>query len=491
MKKSIIWMVITLMSIALIGLTSFQVYWINNAIKLNQKQFEQKVQQSLQLVAQRLEKKDAYDFTHNILRVYPNLLTQSTLTFGVPTMEYSSDDTSPIDLSLIWKKHAFWFNLPHPGAPPENQRLKKSEVVNVVIEEMFGKKRDVDERIDPSILKKMLEKEFFDKGIDLNYNFAVWSPFLDTVIYTSSNEKISEITHSPLRARLFPNDLFGSTHYLTVNFPDENAFLFKKIWATLATSVIFILIIIGCFTYAIYTIIRQKKLSEIKNDFINNMTHELKTPIATVGLACEALHEQEMRQNDAILLRYLDVIKDENNRLANQVEKVLQSALLDKPSFELKKSEVEINELIQNIAGKINVQLEARNGQMHMDLDADNPIIYGDYEHLSHVILNLLDNAIKYSMDDPEISIATSNRQDGVVIDVSDKGQGMRPEEQKRIFDKFYRVHTGDRHDVKGFGLGLSYVKSIVNMHGGDISVRSAVNHGSTFSVFLPYKDGE
>ncbi|UII28065.1 HAMP domain-containing histidine kinase [Fulvivirga maritima] len=491
MKKHIIWIVISLMSVALIGLTSFQVYWINNAIKLNQKQFEQKVQQSLQLVSQRLEKKDAYDFTHNILRVYPGVVSQNTLRIGVPTDGTNEDSSEVANPSYYWGHHAFWFNIVNPDMQAENQLLRKSEMINVVVEEMFGRKRSIHERVNPEVLESMLDKEFFERGIELNYDFAVWNPYMDSVLYTNTNNSLNTVKHSPLRARLFPNDILGNTHYLTVNFPDESAFLFREIWATLATSVVFILLIIGCFTYAIYTIIRQKKLSEMKNDFINNMTHELKTPIATVGLACEALHEKEMRENDGILLRYLDVIKDENNRLATQVEKVLQSALLDKPSFQLKNAELQLHDLIENVVSKIRVPLESKNGEVELNLKASNDIIQGDYEHLSHVVLNLLDNAMKYSPAAPLINISSFNIQDGIIIEISDHGKGMKQEELKRIFDKFYRVHTGDRHDVKGFGLGLSYVKSIVNMHGGDISVRSVLDQGSTFSIFLPFKNGE
>jgi two-component system, OmpR family, phosphate regulon sensor histidine kinase PhoR len=242
----------------------------------------------------------------------------------------------------------------------------------------------------------------------------------------------------------------------------------------------------GIFYTSMNTIMKQKKLAVIKNDFINNMTHEFKTPISTISLAVQVLKDDAIKKDENRLNRYIGIIQDENRRLGTQVEKVLQMALLDRGEVKLKLGMVNIHETIEQVLNNISVQIEQKDGIVNLELDADNPEIEVDEVHLTNIIYNLIDNANKYSPEKPEITIRTENVDNGLKISVLDKGIGMSKEQLSRIFEKFYRVPTGNLHDVKGFGLGLSYVKKMVESHNGSINVESKLGEGTVFEVVLP-----
>jgi two-component system phosphate regulon sensor histidine kinase PhoR len=266
--------------------------------------------------------------------------------------------------------------------------------------------------------------------------------------------------------------------------------IFNSIWYNLGASLLFVGIILGCFVYTIYVILFQKKLSEMKTDFINNMTHEFKTPIATISLATDSIVSPKVSANPEKVKRFASIIKQENKRMNDQVEKVLQMAKLDKSKLNLNLSPVDLNDVITDAAVYISLQVEPRDGTVETDLQAEPAIVEGDLTHISSLINNLLDNANKYSPDAPKIMVSTRNVSKGVEVTVKDHGLGMSREARKNIFDRFYRVHTGDRHDVKGFGLGLSYVKTITEVHNGTINVKSELGKGSSFIVTFPYRQG-
>ena len=295
---------------------------------------------------------------------------------------------------------------------------------------------------------------------------------------------------SELKASLFPNDLIGEQNWLVVDFPEKQQFLLRKIWLTMASSGFLILVIVGSFGYSIRTILQQKKLSEMKNDFINNMTHELKTPIATISLACEALSDKEINQMKGMQDRYLAMISDENKRLGEQVERVLQMAALDRNDIELKSESLNLLELVERAVEKTALQVEARSGQIKVIDNADNKLVFGDKTHLTNILVNLLDNANKYSDLAPEIMIRLYNKAGDISVAVQDRGIGMTKEATTHIFQKFYRVPTGNIHNVKGFGLGLAYVKNMVELHHGTISVESEPGKGSKFTITLPNEHG-
>jgi len=296
------------------------------------------------------------------------------------------------------------------------------------------------------------------------------------------------LKYSKYKANLFPTDEKGSPGYLSVFFPKKTSFVFREVRNQLIGAIFFTAIILFCFAYTINVIFFQKKLSEMKTDFINNMTHEFKTPIATISLAADSIGNPKISGNPEKVARFANIIKQENRRMNSQVEKVLQMAMLDKQNFSLKLTEVDLHEVIYSAINNISLSLEKREGKAWAELDAERSIVNGDLTHISNIINNLLDNANKYSPDKPEISVHTRNVKHGVEVTIKDRGMGMDKEVRKHIFDKFYRVHTGDVHDVKGHGLGLSYVKAMMTAHKGQIDVKSELGKGSSFILMFPYE---
>jgi len=501
MKKHAIWLVISLMTLALLGLSTFQYYWISDVIKQNQQRFIGDVYASLNYVASRLESLEMrqialsgyFSYTEKIdtSNVFsPNVDSSFPLfldSMYFPNERKSANDP-PKDLRGSWlaqQANGEVTNGQSERADPVNKKLyRRIQKFNSMVQRMEFETKST-HRLQPVLIDSLLKVTFRSRGIELPYEFGVVTNDGKGLLLARSKDQ-SALMRTPLRANLFPNDVYGNGGTLLVSFPSQARYLFNKIWATLATSVIFILIIIVCFAYAIMIIFRQKKISELKNDFINNMTHEFKTPISTVSLACEALSENEIHSNKNTLMRYLGIIKDETKRLGGQVEKVLQIASLEKQDFALANEIIDMHDLVNKAKERAIIQMETRHGELSCELNASRSLVMGDEFHLTNVIFNLLDNAIKYSPESPEIHIWTKDTANGVNIEVSDKGIGMSRDQVKHIFEKFYRVPTGNRHDVKGFGLGLSYVRFIIEAHGGSITVSSSPGHGSTFNIILP-----
>ncbi len=365
---------------------------------------------------------------------------------------------------------------------------QQSEVVKGVFRQLVSVDRPVEQRINPAKLDSLLKAEISNQNIGIQFAYGVHSRPQNRIFFASNRTDNQAVPADAFQVSLFPNDLHAEGNYLYVVFPEKARFLnFSAFWVMFA-SVLLSGAITGLFYVSVSTIVKQKKLSEVKNDFINNMTHEFKTPISTVALACEMLQDVGIQSNTGHLNRYLKVIQDENRRLGSQVEKVLQAAALDKGELNLKRTAVNLHETIGAVLQNTAVQIEQRAGTIGLHLDAANPVVDADELHVTNLIYNLLDNASKYSSGAPHITIRTENTAGGVHFSVSDQGIGMTNETVGKIFDKFYRVPTGNIHNVKGFGLGLSYVKTVVEAHHGTISVNSKPGEGSRFDIFLPYK---
>jgi len=487
MNRRTTWVVVVLMSIALVGLTSFQIYWINNALELNKKRFKENVFESLNYVVRNLEDREVVHFADNEFFI-ADPKSANVHIIGPPGSEpIKIISQSSTALSYTDEHNGMLTIESHALEGDSSIRiLRKKEAVNIVIDKLISDKKTIRQRVNQNVIDSLLTKSLHQQGIDIKFEYAVWNAADDTVVLSNAKNDLEEVKNSELKASLFPNDIMDNMNYLVLNFPNEESFLFREVWLTLLTSIIFILTIIGCFGYAIYIIFRQKRLSEIKNDFINNMTHELKTPLATVSLACQALNEPEITSNSGQLSRYIGIISDENKRLTHQVEKVLQSALLDKKNFELEIENTDIIQLLHQSTEKHNLTIESRDGVLQKEFKEDSLMVRIDREHMINVFHNLIDNAIKYSLEKPTIKIHESVNNNTLTIKISDKGIGIRSGDTAHVFDKFYRVSTGDRHDVKGFGLGLSYVKNIVEKHKGQITVNSELGKGSTFTIKLP-----
>jgi two-component system phosphate regulon sensor histidine kinase PhoR len=363
----------------------------------------------------------------------------------------------------------------------------KIELINQAYAELAEGQKAILDRLDTGSVKKMLRKRLIEKGISEDFEMGLMNDKGEILPIGIVNDPLVLKTYG-VQAKLFPNDIFGKDNFLFIYFPEKNNHVIRQVWLPIVSSIVFIFVIIFCFVYAIKVIIRQKELSKIKNDFINNMTHEFKTPLATVSLAVEALQDPDLSYQDKFRTRYLGIIKDENKRLVSQVEKVLQAAALDKKDFQLKIEPINLTELLESNVEHICLQVEKRGGKINFVNKLRNGEIEGDAFHLTHIFNNLLDNANKYSKENPVIRVEAWEQADNVLVSIQDQGIGLSKEAIKKIFDKFYRVPTGNVHDVKGFGLGLSYVKTMVEAHKGEIHVQSEPGKGSTFTINLPKK---
>ncbi|HEX7585260.1 MAG TPA: HAMP domain-containing sensor histidine kinase [Prolixibacteraceae bacterium] len=348
-------------------------------------------------------------------------------------------------------------------------------------------KLPIEDRIEASTLNRFIKTELKKQGINLDFRYAVktFSGGQERLIFGDKNFNSKQ--QKDYNTLLFPNDLDElKPNYLFVYFPKQNTFLLKETGILVIPTFVLTAMLIGIFVFTILIILRQKKLSNIKNDFINNMTHELKTPISTISLASQMLRDNTVSNTPKTIEHISGIIYQESKRLTTQVEKVLQMAVFSEGTLRLKFKEVNINALINSVVLNFELRVKSKNGELTTDLKAEPSIIKGDEVHITNVLFNLLDNAVKYSKYEPKILISSELRDGYLMISVKDHGIGIQSEYVSQIFERFYRVPTGNIHDVKGFGLGLSYVKKIVEAHKGKIKVDSAINKGTKFTIYFP-----
>jgi two-component system, OmpR family, phosphate regulon sensor histidine kinase PhoR len=422
-RKHIIFTII-IMSFALVGLMGTLIYWIKNASEVKEATFRNSANEVVEQVIYKLERLE----------------------------KKKALEMNPFENMLNFTRH-----LPYS---------------------MF---------ITPRGLDSLITAEIDRKGLDTHFEFMIWRSENDSVIMEKTPKFRKEWMEKSHANEIFPNDIYTTPEYLLIYFPHEKQFLLTELWFMIAISMLLIIIIVYSFAYTITTIFHQKKISEMKNDFINNMTHEFKTPISTISLACEALTDPNIQKSGELYGSYINIILEENKRLAGMAEKILQTAVLDKGEFNVKMETINLHEIITDVIKNLRIQVEIKDGEIIRNLAAENPFITGDRVHLTNLVYNLLDNANKYSPRRPLIRVSTENTSNGIVLSIEDNGIGISKSEQKKIFDKLYRVPTGNIHEVRGFGLGLSYVKAIVAVHKGKISLESEINKGTKFRVFLPF----
>ncbi|MBN2274053.1 MAG: HAMP domain-containing histidine kinase [Bacteroidales bacterium] len=520
MNRKSIWLLIILMTLALTGLIFVQAYWIKNAITIKEKQFDQLVSNSLSDIAQGLQEKEAIrlvmeeiePFGTDSTGIVAQLKAQTDTGFRmVITYDTISADSSALPMkneliripeehihtytdSLVFIEegqsdtrngareittHKYYFE-----ADMGERILDKKVFLNRIISGMFFIAPSIEKRIRQNELEETMKIAFEQKGLDLAYEYAIvkWNnePAFFSENYTEESE------NDYYRVQLFPDDIFNSSNYLSVYFPQKKNFLFRSFGFMIFSSVFLTLVIVMAFSFTILYVFREKKLTEIRNDFVNNMTHELKTPISTISLASQMLGDSSLPTNMKNIDQISRVISEESRRLGYQVEKVLQMAVFDKGQVKLRCKETDMHELIRNIAENYTLQVRSRGGVIETSLNADKFVLEVDSVHITNVLTNLIDNAMKYCSREPEVRISTRNVRQNLEITIRDNGIGISKQDQKRIFEKFYRVPTGNIHTVKGFGLGLSYVKKIIEEHKGSIDVDSQLYEGSTFIILLP-----
>jgi len=471
MKRRVIIFIIILMSVALIGLTVVQVYWISNAISDRQANFKRSLDEATSNVAFKLEKLE--------------LERQLQLKIGTYYQYHDKPGSlDTVDIMLLEKLQSI------------NNRAELEDFFNRYFlaegffEELFDiqSKEPSQHEIEADLLDSLISDEFNKKSINAKYLYGVFRSSEGKMIIQKPKGDPISLLDKGYAFDLFPSDLEEKPDYLIIYFPNERTYLISQLWKMLVISIFLVLIIIFSFLYTILTIIKQKKLSEMKNDFINNMTHEFKTPISTISLACQAMNDEDISKSTHFYENYVDIINEENTRLGSMAEKILQSAVLDKGQVNLNKDYFDLHEVITDVVRKIGFQVEIKDGTITTDFQANPSIIHADKVHITNMINNLLDNANKYTPQKPKIKVATTHQKNGIVISIEDNGIGISKTNQKKIFEKLYRVPMGDIHDFKGFGLGLSYVKAIVDLHRGDIKLDSELKKGTKFDVFLPFE---
>ena len=372
------------------------------------------------------------------------------------------------------------------GIIPLSKRLTERTVfIENIVNKLIRVESTIDERISQEQLDSLIRQEFRKKGIAIPYEYAV-TDSKGAAVYQSP--RFIADNHHVFTGLLFPNDILSPKHYLNIYFPGQQGFIISSLGLILGATIILTLIIIFAFSATLYIIIHQKRLSEIKNDFVSNMTHELKTPISTISLAAQMLMDNSLPADKKNYPYISKVVWEESRRLGFQVERVLQMAIFDKGKLKLKLKNVDLHLVAQKVVDNFSLQVANHNGSIKTNFEATSAVINADEVHITNIFANLVENALKYSESKPEILVSTAYHSRGILVSVSDNGIGISKENQKRIFEQFFRVPTGNVHNVKGFGLGLSYVKKMVDIHGGSISVESELGVGTKFTIFLPHE---
>ena len=490
MKSFYLQALIAFSTAAVVGLIALQIYWVNNTFALREQDFSSHVTKALIRVADKLEKEEHKRLADE--QAQKSSISVSGIADSSIILSYGKSDVEVIDEATLDESRdsAFYSQLGSTGVN-QSKMLKQSGI----LDDILGGILDLDimqtikERVDTAHMDSLIRNELEMQGIKAEYHFAIFNRFQQPEIIDENVRPYTEYFFTEgYKAQLFPNDPIADVNYVRIWFPNQRGYLIGSMWTMLATSGVLLLVIMFLFSFSIGTIYRQKKLSEIKNDFINNMTHELKTPIATISLACEAMNDPDMQKSQTAMSTYIGMINEENKRLGVLVENVLRTAIFEQGDMQLRINKINLHDVIDQVIRNIEIQVKKKKGTIIRHLDAGNPIIEGDNLHITNVVYNLIDNAIKYSEINPTVEIFTRDEMNGVAVAFRDNGIGISRENQRKIFDKLYRVPTGNVHNVKGFGLGLSYVKGVVEKHGGTVDVESEIKKGSTFTIHIPRK---
>src|SRR5690606_12580683 len=515
MNKKLFVLLIALMSLSLLGIVFVQGYWITNAYQTKQEQFTINVRQVLLTVTKKIQLKEIEAYYQVYSAYVENIEVPDDVTFTELVYKIQNKSTNETYLftdgilEQDYKLSSIFFDndldsIQFKKLTNRKTKTKISEGLDGVSKtetkmESFSRMPDYErnqfenfisevasltpiyERVSATEINDLLTKELNELGLEADFEFAVFSNNLETKVRSSDFKLLPESTYI---VPLFVNDT-KSNYNLYVGFSGKRKLVISSIMGMAILSLVFTTIIILAYASAISQIYKQRQISEIKNDFINNMTHEFKTPIATINLALDSLKNPKVKDNKEFLERYLGMIRDENRRMHSQVENVLRISKLEKNELNHPKESVDLQEIALDAINHVSLIVEDRGGYVKTHFGAIKTTVLANRSHLTNVIVNILDNAIKYSQDAPKIDIYSENVKNSIILKIRDQGMGMGKPVQKRIFEKFYREHTGDIHNVKGHGLGLAYVKRILDDHDAEIYVESEKGKGSTFILKL------
>ena len=510
MKKKTIWTIATIMGLSFLALLFLQVSYIEEMVRMKKEQFDESVYRALYQASRNLELNETLRYLEKDINAKENKkgkdINVDDGMMATQTHQGTAADTngkmySTFELKAMKTK---------PSLTPKAMILKsdngsisqtKKSMQEMVRNRYIYQKSMLEEgvynilysasnkplkdRINFKMLDQDLKAEMMNNGINIPYHFTVSTQDGREVYrcpdYSDEGE---ENTYAQV---LFRNDPQTKMGVVKVHFPDMNSYIFSSV-RFMVPSIAFTLILLVTFIFTIVIIFRQKRYSEIKNDFINNMTHELKTPIASISLAAQMLNDDSVKKSEAMLKHLSGIVTDESKRLRFLVEKVLQMSMFDRKKAVFKKKKLDLNEMVENVANSFTLRVEHTGGKIYTSIEAIDSAMYVDEVHFQNVINNLIDNAVKYRKQDKplDIYLRTWNDNEFLYLSIKDTGIGIKKENLKKVFEKFYRVHTGNRHDVKGFGLGLAYVKKIINLHNGEIHVDSEYGVGTKFIIKLP-----
>ena len=515
---------VILMSLSLIGIIFVQGYWIKKSVDDKEDQFSNSVSEVLDRVADKITRRERNDYFDRYVNIKDSIGDLKSAHFknfffvdqdissdeihyyshGILEEEYniastffdsgSSEDTTTIkNYTSRRLKATYKEDIGFDGRQSKFTPIEKIEKIGGLtsmeisaFEDMFGefaKRVPIHNRVSKQEIELLLQRELVNRNINTDYEYGIASRGLPTSV---KSRKFSFRNTTPYKSLIFKDSEGNSDYTLLIAFPKKKRFLIRSILGMAALSLLFTLVIIIAYSSAIYQLIRQKQISEIKSDFINNMTHEFKTPIATINLAVEAIKNPQVIDDKEKVMRYLQMIRDENKRMHAQVENVLRISKLEKNQLDISKDRVDVHDIIHDAIAHVELIVGDRGGYIETHLKANRKEVLANEMHFTNVLVNILDNAIKYSPEAPKIDIYTEEVKNNIIIEIKDQGAGMSKAVLKKVFEKFYREHTGDIHNVKGHGLGLAYVKRIIEDHQGEVYAESEKGKGSSFYIKLP-----
>ena len=513
MKKSTIWAIAIIMGFSFLALLFLQFSYVEEMVKMKKEQFDESVNRSLYQVSRNMEMNETLRYLEkDVNETERRAFTQdSVMVDGLDgTIKHSHQFAVAADDGTVYSSFQLKTFEMKPASVPKAMILRKDknsladaaktmqEIVRnryvyqkALLDEVVynilytASDKPLKERVNFRMLDQDIRTELINNGVNIPYHLTVSTTDGREVFRCPDySDEGKEYTYQQL---LFRNDPQSKMGVVRIHFPEMNSYIFSSV-RFMIPSIIFTIVLLITFIFTIAVIFRQKRLTEIKNDFINNMTHELKTPIASISLAAQMMNDDSITKTEQMTKHLSGVITDESKRLRFLVEKVLQMSMFDKKSIIFKKKELDLNEMVEQIAQTFVLRVEHTGGKIYTEIEAIDSAIYVDEVHFQNAITNLMDNAVKYrKQEEPlDIYIRTWNDAEKLYLSIRDTGQGIKKENLKKIFDKFYRVHTGNKHDVKGFGLGLAYVKKVIDLHQGNIKVESEVGKGTKFIISLP-----
>ena len=520
MRKKIFLVLVILMSLSLIGIIFVQGYYINNSVKNERDQFTFNVKKALSYVSNEIEKEEFRDHIYKLRHLIDQGVAKSIDTTAITKLyirQYNQNTNETVvyrndileenyklssllfDIGLdstnikriinenetkIFKSNTFDGENEIDALSIQSGDISRTEDIEYETHyKNIAYRKPIHKRVTREKIDRLLKLKLLQDDIDIDYEFAIYSNGLSTKVKTDNFELDEDLTIS---IPIFYNEKDSNNYQLLVNFPEHKKYIFSSILGMIILSIVFTSIIVIAYSSALFQLIKQRQISEIKTDFINNMTHEFKTPIATINLAVDSIRNPKIIDDKEKVMRYLTMIKDENKRMHAQVENVLRISKLEKNELNISKDRVKLHDLIEDAISHVELIVEDRGGNIVTDLAAVKSSVLANETHFTNVLVNILDNAIKYSPESPKIEVETVNVGNSILVKIKDSGSGMSKAAQKRVFEKFYREHKGDIHNVKGHGLGLAYVKRIVDDHQGHISVESEKDKGSIFTIKLP-----